>query len=231
MNYFCGDTHGEFFFLNQYLRNATKNDNFFICGDFGYWDRSTFREGKGFYHELIKNPNHAKIYFCDGNHEQHEWLNDLEKKYGWESPIEVKENIFFCPRGSSIELFDGRRILFAGGADSIDKQWREEGITWFPQETMKYSDYERIDFSKTYDIVVSHTCPTNCMNWMKDVYNGISSKSFDFTSDLLQSIFERARPRKWFFGHWHRYDTKEIDGCVFTVLQMSGRARHIVKED
>ena len=230
MNYFCGDTHGEFFFLNQRLKEARKNDCFFICGDFGYWDRSTFREGTGFYHDKIKNPNGVKIYFCDGNHEQHEWLKDLERERGWEHPIEIMENLFFCPRGSSIQLSDGRNVLFAGGADSIDKQWRDAGVNWFPQETMKYSDYARIDFTKTYDIVVSHTCPLNCMVWMKEVYRGVSQKSFDLTSDLLQSIFDRVRPKKWFFGHWHRYDVREIDNCVFTVLNMAGRSKHIVKE-
>ena len=68
------------------------------------------------------------------------------------------------------------------------------------------------------------------MGWMKEVYRGISQKSFDLTSDLLQSIFDRVRPTKWFFGHWHRYDVREIDNCVFTVLNMAGRSKHIVKE-
>ena len=230
MNYFCGDTHGEFYFLNQSLRTATNKDNYFVCGDFGYWDRSTFREGTGFYHDKIKNPNEAKIYFCDGNHEQHEWLKDLEKERGCEYPVEIMENLFFCPRGSSLELIDGRRVLFAGGADSIDKQWREEGINWFPQETMKYSDYARIDFTKKYDIVVSHTCPLNCMTHMRELYKGVSLKTYDFTSDLLQSIFDRVRPTKWYFGHWHLYDVFDVEGCQFTVVNMSGRSKHIIKE-
>ena len=230
MNYFCGDTHGEFFFLNQRLKDTTNEDCIFICGDFGYWDRSTFREGTGFYHDKIKNPNNTKIYFCDGNHEQHEWLKDLEEKHGWEHPIEIIENLFFCPRGSSLELTDGRRVLFVGGADSIDKQWRTQGVDWFSQETMKYSDYERINFSKKYDIVVSHTCPSCCLSKMKLSYRGINGKFFDLTSDLLQSVFDRIKPKKWFFGHWHQYDVFDIEGCEFTVLNMSGRSKHIVKE-
>lgn len=231
MNYFCGDTHGEFFFLNQYLKKATNEDNFFICGDFGYWDRSTFREGKGFYHELIKNPNKAKIYFCDGNHEQHLLLKELERVHGWNNPIEIKENVFYCPRGSSLDLNDGRRVLFVGGADSIDKQWRETNVNWFSEETMKYTDYERIDFSKSYDIVVSHTCPLNCMPHMRELYKGVSLKTYDFTSDLLQSIFDRTKPSKWYFGHWHCYDVFEVEGCQFTVVNMSGRSKHIIKEN
>ena len=230
MNYFCGDTHGEFFFLNQYLKKATNEDNFFICGDFGYWDRSTFREGKGFYHELIKNPNKAKIYFCDGNHEQHLLLKELERVHGWNNPIEIKENMFYCPRGSSLDLNDGRSVLFVGGADSIDKQWRETNVNWFSEETMKYTDYERIDFSKSYNIVVSHTCPLNCMPHMRELYKGVSLKTYDFTSDLLQSIFDRTKPSKWYFGHWHCYDVFEVEGCQFTVVNMSGRTKHIVKE-
>ena len=231
MNYFCGDTHGEFFFLNQSLKDATNEDNYFICGDFGYWDRSTFREGSGFYHETIKNPNGAKIYFCDGNHENHNLLKDLEKTYGWEHPIEIRENVFYCPRGSSIQLSDGRNVLFAGGADSIDKQWRDEGLNWFSQEVMRYYEYARIDFTKKYDIVVSHTCPLNCLNWMRTLTDTFNLKRFDLTCNLLQSIFDRAKPSKWFFGHWHRYDTREIEGCEFTVLQMAGRSKHIVREE
>lgn len=230
MNFFCGDTHGEFFFLNQYLKTSKSDDNFFICGDFGYWDKSTFREGKGFYHDLIKNPNNSKIYFCDGNHENHVLLKELERKQGWKNPIEIKENIFYCPRGSALLLDDGRRVLFVGGADSIDKRWRDSYVNWFPQEVLRFKEYERIDFSMKYDIVISHTCPLNCLSWMQSISSKIM-KCYDFTSDLLQSIFDRVQPDKWYFGHWHQYDTRMIDNCSFTVCQMSGRTKHIVKED
>ena len=57
MIYFCGDTHGDFRELNELLKETTKNDIIIICGDFGYWRKSKFKVGLGWFHDDIVNEN------------------------------------------------------------------------------------------------------------------------------------------------------------------------------
>lgn len=229
MIYFMGDTHGDFRELNKLLETTTEKDYILICGDFGYWRKSKFKMGLGWFHDDIVNTNNTKIYWCDGNHEDHVELDYLIKEHGFEKPIEIKKNIFYCPRGSSLVLPNGERVLFMGGAMSTDKAVRMAYFDWFPQELISNSDIRRIDDSKTYDIVVSHTCPKMCCSRMAFEIGLAYTDRPDSSCDALQYIFEEYSPKKWFFGHWHVGRNFEQDGCQFTALNMSGKKGHYVQ--
>ena len=229
MIYFMGDTHGDFRELNKLLETTTEKDYILICGDFGYWRKSKFKIGLGWFHDDIINTNETKIYWCDGNHEDHVELDYLIKECGFEKPIEIKKNIFYCPRGSSLVLPNGERVLFMGGAMSTDKAVRMAYFDWFPQEVISNSDVRRIDNTKTYDIVVSHTCPSVCCPRMAFEIGLVYTDRPDGSCVALQSILEELKPKKWFFGHWHVSRSFEQEGCQFTVLNMSGKKGHYVQ--
>jgi len=40
------------------------------------------------------------------------------------------------PRGSTFTLPDGSVVMFFGGANSIDQEYRTFGIDWFPEEAI-----------------------------------------------------------------------------------------------
>jgi hypothetical protein len=203
-----GDVHGEFKKLNS-LINDKKPEILIVCGDFGYWPGWTDLN-------TIKNP-HTKIFWIDGNHENHwELKKCLEKSEG--EPFGLpNDTIIYMPRGSTMELSDGRRILFMGGADSIDKNRRTLGHDWFPEEVVTIKDIMDTP-DVPIDIIISHTCPEIMLPTVLP-YNDL--KCNDPSPKMLQELFEKYHPKEWYFGHWHISKEKEISGCKFFALAMT----------
>lgn len=207
--YAVGDIHGYWPLLNPFL-NKKKPDIVFQCGDFGYWpkfdstdiisDNPIRRNQKPWNLFGIKAPN-TTIYFCDGNHEDHWEL----KKFGNKVSV-IYDKIYYMPRGSILELPDGRNVLFIGGADSIDKYYRTIGYDWFPEEVINFKDFDRVIRSIKYiqkiDIVISHTAPTEFFNELKKKFV-ISNKLIDPSCEALSQILEIVKPDLWYFGHFH----------------------------
>lgn len=233
----CGDLHGYWRHLNTLINK--KNPAIILqAGDFGYWPsyhntrsidtgKKEWVEGDLNHPELvqlgysrrqitarwdqygIKNHN-TSIYFCDGNHEDHDALDYLCD--GWE----IMPGVFFKKRSSTLTLPDGRVVLFMGGADSIDKKWRVQGKDWFPQELISYKDIDRLPDCKI-DIVISHTCPEVGVHYL----NHLEQKFHDSSQAALTYVLEKYKPSLWFFGHFHQYKKFQFKDTVFYALDMA----------
>jgi Icc-related predicted phosphoesterase len=180
-----GDIHNDFGHLNT-LINKKRPELVICCGDFGYWP-------------LWGNPlsdiktQGAKILWCDGNHEDHWRLRDR-------TTDELAPNVFYMPRGSTYTLDDGRNILFMGGADSIDKHMRKEGLDWFREEVITQKDLYDLPDIKA-DIFITHTCPVGLVNDLRRFYE----KDVEPSNWALTELHKHYKPDLWFFGHWHMY--------------------------
>lgn len=207
----CGDIHGEFNKLNKFI-NAKRPDMILQCGDFGYWPRffhKTYLTDYGKirkWQTVIRNKD-CKIYWCDGNHEDHETLLKRETDELW-------PNVFYMPRGKTMLLPDGRNVLFMGGALSIDKDWRTPGHDWFPEETITQKDIMNLPDERV-DIVITHTAP----EYFKFNDPEFVFRKFPDPSRLaLNYVFDKYRPAQWFCGHFH-INKKGIYGdCNWTIL-------------
>lgn len=191
MNIVTGDLHNEFGALNA-LISRKHPELVFCCGDFGYWPKMpTFKQLSD-----IKNYE-TKVLWIDGNHDDHWSIRDRETD-------ELAPNVFYMPRGSTYTLPDGRNILFMGGAKSIDKHIRTEGIDWFREETISERDFSNLPhpFEKKIDIVVSHTCPTEIMRGIRHID---TRKGIEPSNIALTEIWDKFNPSLWYFGHWHCY--------------------------
>lgn len=210
-----GDTHGDFRYLELLIKQY-KAKNVFICGDFGYWPIND----KEFMCPFINN--NAKIYFCDGNHENHFALGKLLKKYGKKNPIEVCENIYYMPRGSILNL-NGKKILFMGGAESMDKHLRIPHFDWFPEESITINQINALKKTKIHT-VISHAAPRFVLNDLENM-----AKRRYITPILLEHVFELYKPKYWYFGHYHQYYSNYIDDCWFYGLNKTGDNGHYKK--
>jgi hypothetical protein len=205
-----GDVHAKFKQLNALIKQ--ENPNIILqCGDFGFWpehvDLNTIHNGD------------TMIYWCDGNHENHDKIDELMKLKGRRIPIELLTNIFYCPRGSTLTLEDGRKILFMGGAHSMDKVLRTEGFNWFSQETISKSDLELLP-DVDIDIVISHTTP----NYFVEGHSKWKiATSLDKSAKALNYVFDKYNPKLWYFGHWHIYKTGSYKNCNWTCLNRDGQ--------
>jgi len=218
-----GDLHGTWRKINSLIAKH-KPILALQAGDFGWWPRfhKTTHISTGVYrtnpltgikieskfNQYGLRPGNTKVYWCAGNHEDWEDLNLKADSYD-PKIIEVFKNVFYMPRCSTLELPDGRRVLFMGGALSIDKEYRKYRYDWYPEEEITQADIYNLP-DVEIDIVVSHTCPS----WFKtelfeksDDWHQTDSfwleKFRDPSCLALDVVWERYRPDLWFFGHYH----------------------------
>jgi len=205
-----GDLHGR---AQQHLdsfRNRAKfigmskaKDILVICGDFGHVWTKIDTIGM----QWLENSPWITL-FIDGNHDNHELLQELPRKqlFGGEvGYFEDYPSIFHLRRGEIYEIADQKVFTF-GGALSIDREMRVEGISWWPGEipTVKEQDYAISNLEKCgyeVDIMITHTMPTIIVqetsgDWWYDKYK-------DPTAMFLEHLMQSVEYKAWYAGHMH----------------------------
>jgi len=184
-----GDSHGDPYFMRRAVSAAKDHDCdcIFQVGDFGYWPRDTRTS------TMFLKDYGLPVVFLDGNHEDHDELEKFTEDIN-----EVAPNIFYIPRGSVHEI-SGKRILFIGGAYSIDWKSRVKGIDWFPQEQITQEQLEKCLEHKNIDMVLTHDCPMSC-----NIVGALNYPSSIHNREKLQKVQDALSPDFWFFGHYHK---------------------------
>ena len=191
--------------------NLTGNDKVIISGDFGlpwYGDE----EDERCLNWLAAKP--FEILFVDGNHENFDLLYQfpVEERYGGKVR-KLRENIFHLMRGEVYEI-EGKKYFAFGGASSVDKYIREEGVSWWQEETYSKEEYDnalknlaKVDFNVDY--VVTHTVPT-C--FLENVSFNKQGAEECPVALMLDDLAKRLSYCKWFAGHFHMdYEEKKND--------------------
>lgn len=224
-----GDFHGVWGPVNAVI-NRKRPDIFLQCGDFGWWPRfhnttaidtgeNRWSESSGFrkpkpwdmYGLKLKD---TKMYFCDGNHEDHWALKAILRQPVHGDPPEMgMNNLFYMRRGKTLTLPDGRTVLFMGGADSIDKDARTLGVDWFPEEIITQSDMMNLP-DVNVDIVISHTCP---LEFFSEV---VTYKIVEPSNHALSYVLDHYKPDLWFFGHFHCFKKGKHNNTNWHALNM-----------
>ena len=121
-------------------------------------------------------------------------------------------------------ILDGsimRGVYCLGGASSIDRAYRTEGVTWWPDEELSYNELQiRInDYAILKpDVVCTHECPESIAN---EIITRFCMPKIDCgsrTRPALERMFSAHKPRLWIFGHWHVSARFERDGTIFQCL-------------
>lgn len=226
--YVLGDIHADFGALSQFI-NKKKPDIILQCGDFGWWPHRHKTEkitrNRRFDQYSVK-PGGTRLYWCDGNHENHDDLQERMKASPGQ-PLEIPvPGCFYMPRGSVLTLPNGRAVLFFGGAMSTDKEGRVEGDSWWAKEVPTIEDLEHARAQVAahggrVDIVISHTGPTQFLQQLPK--NKIDQARLeDPTVALLDSVLQEFQPRKWYFGHFHLHARGLDHGCEWQALSGEG---------
>lgn len=181
--------------------------------------------GINFY--LNKSDQKKKIALCKtgitfycvrGNHEERpENLDGIESLYD----ENVKGEVFFeaaypairyLKDGQEYEI-NGYKVLVLGGAYSVDKWYRLSKASnssswtgWFKDEqltTEEMDHIEKICAGRSYDLILSHTCP---YSWMPtDLFISVVDQStVDNTMEYWMEEFkDKIKWKKWCFSHYH----------------------------
>ena len=215
MIHVTGDIHGAVFerFTPEAMPGEDRwgaEDKLIVLGDFGlvfYPDGEQFR-----YERLLEQKKleylEAKPYeilFIDGNHENFDRLfaeTTEEERYGG-TVRRVGRNVFWLQRGQ-IYTIEGRTFFCMGGAYSIDKDFRKEGISWWARESPTEKEMENasenlIAAGRKADYILTHNCPQVFIQLMGYVANpnDIALTSF------FNWIWYEIEFGHWYFGHWH----------------------------
>jgi predicted phosphodiesterase len=135
-----------------------------------------------------------------------------------DSPQALQSYPNWIPDGK-VEIIDETKIMFMGGAFSIDRYRRIEGVSWWADEECtieQFYSFMDIVQKEQPDIIVTHDCPKAIVNAMF----GVRSHHYETTrtNQALDAIFQIHRPKMWVFGHHHINSRKNILGTDFICL-------------
>ena len=146
--------------------------------------------------------------FIDGNHENHELLDSYPiEEWNGGKIHKISDSIYHLLRGQVFDI-DGITLFTMGGAESTDKEYRKEGISWWSREMPSEEEYiEAVNnmnkHKRTVDYVLTHCAPENYLNERK--MNGMHYRS---SNELTRFLDILASPPSlkyegWYFGHYH----------------------------
>ena len=143
--FITGDTHCDYDWkkLNTSCfpeqKELTKDDYVIIAGDFGgVWAQDKTDE---YIIKTYEKRNFTTL-FVDGNHENHDALAQypVEEWHGGKIH-RISDTVIHLMRGQVFEI-GGKTFFTMGGAESSDKIYRKEGVSWWAREMPSDVEYE-----------------------------------------------------------------------------------------
>lgn len=212
-----GDTHGDSKFVSSVNRLAkTQNARFVIqLGDFGYDFNKNVLASIGAW---LDADDRRRWMWIDGNHDQHDYIRtEICKGKHPKKPVKhFHDRMLYCPRGSTLRIGQ-KKVLFLGGAVSIDKERRQQGTNWWPQESISTADTRRaIEQGQGADVLISHDAPSSgaIRAWLKDCGYRLD-KSSQHNRQAVEAVMLGTGVTEVYHGHYHhRYTTEHRDVLI-----------------
>ena len=151
------------------------------------------------------------MLFVDGNHENFEKLNSYPVEIWYGGKVhKIRPNVIHLMRGEIYDI-EGNSIFVMGGGYSIDKCFRTEGVSWWPQEMPSEEEYHRaiINLDRVnnqVDYIITHTAPSETIYYLSTLRSlGIKNNVTEELSltTFLDDIQRKIAYRHWYFGHLH----------------------------
>ena len=208
MFYLTGDTHGQVdinkITMKKWPKQSelTREDYLIVLGDFGlYWKNDkTYEYLRDFYHG-----RKYTVLWVDGNHENFDWIDSLPVEEWNGGLVNRDDNIIHLRRGYVYDI-DNMKFFTLGGAKSIDKIYRTEGISWWKQEEIDFHEQEfalkNLESSNwSVDYILTHAAPRSILMPMfnRPEYTGSST-----TEKFLEYVTFDVHFKHWYFGHYHQ---------------------------
>lgn len=187
-----GDIHAEWMAMEDVIRNAMQEcpeiEKIIQLGDLG----EKLVLGKDYLIYKPRNvPQHLlPILAIDGNHDNHDLLT---REGDWGNPA-----FKYIKRGEVFTI-NGIRFMGMGGAHSIDRDMRTEGVDWYRGELITYGQITKALTQGEVDIMLSHERPSAFGNPRPNYW---SVQEADAQRWMLNELLE-LKPKLWFHGHHH----------------------------
>ncbi|WP_337007406.1 MULTISPECIES: metallophosphoesterase family protein [unclassified Microbacterium] len=200
-----GDIHGNFRWLDIVARSiralAPDITTMLQLGDWAMDPGTT--------DEALDGTGIERIYVTLGNHEPWDQITPLLKAHPGHA-IQVSEITWILPRPARLTI-GGRTVLSLGGAVSVDKAWRQEGVTWWRDEEITREQVSAAIAGGPADLMLTHESPAGTP--VRAVREILRTNPFGFPADAIaDSATSRARvakvwnivyPELLIHGHMH----------------------------
>lgn len=205
-----GDTHGRFLRVKQWCdaHGAKPGDILIVLGDAGV---NFFKDRRDVDLKRLLATLPVTLFCIHGNHEIRPQNIPTYREMLWHGGVVYREdaypNILFAKDGEIFD-FNGQKTLVIGGAYSVDKGMREEGVSWWADEQPSPEIKARVEAQLEragwqVDVVLSHTAPID-YEPVDTFLPGIDQRAVDKTTEhFLQSIENRLTYSRWYCGHYH----------------------------
>lgn len=206
MIYITGDTHGNndihklspAMFPEQ--NQMTKDDYVIICGDFGcIW---TGDERDNYLLDWLEAAPFTTLWI-DGNHENFNAIYAYPVREWSGGKVHfIRPSVIHLMRGQ-VFIIEGERFFTMGGGTSIDKEWRRENYSWWPQEQPSEEEYDEAfanltEHNHMVDYIITHTTTNGMMEKLGYV------KECSELNNFLEVVDRTVDYKEWFCGHFHR---------------------------
>lgn len=217
MVFLTGDTHGIKGILERLSQFSEElfwiDENepvlLIVTGDFGLLFEKNYSSKdieflSSYLSRFYKN---VSLAFLSGNHENFDLIKKLPCVNKWNNQVGyLAENIFHLQTGRVYTIEEETYAIY-GGALSIDKQNRVEGISWWKEEIPSAKEVnlmsnELDSVNWTVDYLLTHTAATNEITLID--FFPFTGKLADYVARDIQSIKSALKINKFHaFGHFH----------------------------
>lgn len=220
-----GDIHGNSDPL-LYWASHYNHDILIIAGDagllFGNFNNTEICD-------IFKRKfSQKKVLIIPGNHEDYDQIYALPQTtvFGAKA-YKLSNNFYYIARGEILSI-NNKTFLCIGGADSIDKIWRQDQMEenpnspiWWQQEQITPEDISRAltnlkPYDNKVDYVVSHEVPIAVKRNIFPVIGGEKTSSY-----RLWDLANQIKFSMWYCGHLHLSWGSTIGDMNFTVLNIN----------
>ena len=222
MVYVTGDTHIPIDIRKLSYKNwpegrtLSKSDYLIVMGDFGLlWKNEPDRLEK-YWTEWLNKKKWTTLWI-NGNHENYHRLSNLPQVEMFGSTVGIVSDSIYHLKNGYIYTIEGNTFFCMGGADSIDRAGRTEGVSWWPEEQPSSAELNLgLDNLEKYnnkvDYILTHTLPTNIVQKLVQCLDlSFLASRPDPLWKYLEHIYEIVTFEQHLAGHWH--SNQVIDKC------------------
>lgn len=207
--FLTGDTHGDLFrftLANMPREDWTFDDTLIVLGDFGMIFHNDLRDQERL--DRLERLN-FNLCFIDGNHECFPALNAYPvEEWNGGKVHRIRRNIRHLMRGQVFTI-EGMTLFTMGGGHSIDKAFRREGRSWWPEEMPSQAEYQEAWLNLKanglkVDLILTHVPPAETLEALHQM-GVIPSVDLDEAelNSFLETVREQVSYGHWYFGHIH----------------------------
>lgn len=214
---FLGDHHGTWPVLFDELNRRHITDCYLISvGDVGIGFIKPQTSQLEHIHELNQRFKKLGINFLGirGNHDDPNYFNGRNR---------VVLSNFELIEDYTIAQYGPYKIQFIGGATSIDRTIRQEGMSYWREENLNFVP----DKCEPADVLVTHTAPNGCFphgfascvtEWFEEDTN--LEKDLIKEKELMSILLEIVKPKLHVYGHFHASADEVVKNCRHRLLNI-----------